>query len=50
MEAHCFKCKAKREMVPPMEEKKMKNGAIQVCGKCKVCGGKICTFKPAKKD
>ena len=37
VEAYCVKCKAKREMVNPVDNK-MKNGMMAKKGKCPTCG------------
>ena len=36
-EGYCFKCKAKREIAEPAEER-MKNGRKAIKGKCPTCG------------
>lgn len=42
-EAHCMKCKAKREMLNEKTET-TKNNRKMLKGTCKVCGTKICKF------
>ena len=41
MEAYCVKCKAKREMVDPVEGA-TKNGRPITKGKCPECGTTMC--------
>ena len=41
VEGYCVKCKAKREMIKPKQEKTKKGGNI-IKGTCPKCGTKMC--------
>ncbi len=47
IEAYCVKCKAKKEMVDPVESV-TKNGKPITKGKCPDCGTTICRIGAAK--
>ena len=49
VEAHCFKCKVKREMVDP-EQVTLSNGRAATKGTCGECGGKLSRMGHAKPD
>ncbi|MEF9841407.1 MAG: DUF5679 domain-containing protein [Raoultibacter sp.] len=48
IEAYCVKCKAKKEMIDPVESV-TKNGKPITKGKCPDCGTTICRIGAAKK-
>ena len=43
MQAYCLRCKAKQEMVDPVEVR-YPSGAVTMQGRCPVCGSKLSAF------